>query len=108
MSLMPCQKKKPKEITTSNLTFLQVKPMILCKAVDVPKLLDDIRTHYSSPSPSAPGKSLLSAEESREIRKGLLGIARTMLRMSVQPSNWSAKRSWAHVQVRLSQQLHYM
>ena len=30
----------------------------------------------------------------------MLAVARTMLRLSVQPGNWSAKRSWAHVQAR--------
>lgn len=76
---------------------MQVQPSALCKAVDVPRLLDDIRAYYSSPTHS--GKHALDVSECREIRRGLLSVARLMLRSSVQPGNWTAKKSWAQVQV---------
>ncbi len=82
--------------------------MVLSRAIDVPKLLDNIRTHHASATSASPSKSPSEVAESREIRRGLLAVARAMLRMSVQPGNYSAKRSWAHVQVTEAEECYIM
>lgn len=75
--------------------LIQAQPAVLCKLVGVPKLLDDIRVHYSTPQPDSP----LTLAECREIRQSLLAVARLLLRHSVKPGNCTAKQSWAQVQV---------
>ena len=81
---------------------MQAEPTIFRKLLGVPRLLDAIRAHYwvqASPDslrPAAAGGHLLP-EEMRELRRGLLHVARILLRLSLH--NRSARISWADVQV---------
>ena len=74
------------------------------KLLGVPRLLDAARAHYwTQPSQDSvrppAGGGALGPDELQELRRGLLTVARTLLRQSVQPGNWQAKPSWADVQV---------
>ena len=99
-----CKCKSVSNVPSRDRGYLQAEPGMFRKLLGVPRLLDAARAHYwTQPSQDAvrppAGGGALGPGELQELRRGLLTVARTLLRQSVQPGNWQAKPSWADVQV---------
>lgn len=79
--------------------------MVFRMLLGVPQLLDAVRAHYwTVPGPDAvkPPAGGGGGGATRELRRGVLAVARVLLRQSAQPANWRPKSSWADVQVAAS------